>query len=243
MGIPERKQREFRRREREILDAALELFAIDDWQAVTVEQIAERAEIGKGTVYKHFESKDEIYARLAAEFQAAALQRIEAIDPTLSVIQRLRCIIEVVWEQHERAAAHQPLLQYCERDDFRRSLSPEAQASLAGLDAKLGSAIDRVLQDGIDEGILPAKPLSSLVFGPMAALRGALRLLWLDPQPAARRQEYLTEITNFILAGMLYQEWLAEEGLDDDEAVRRAERELAEIEAPLDGDRAEGRHV
>jgi AcrR family transcriptional regulator len=229
MGIQERKQREFLRREREILDAALGLFNTDDWQAVTVEQIAERAEIGKGTVYKHFESKDEIYARLAAEFHAAALARIESIDPALPVMQRLRCIIEVIWEQHVSGTEYQHLVQYCEREDFRRCLSSTAQAELGELDGRIRLAVDRVLQDGIDEGILPAKPLQSLVFGPMAALRGALRMLWLDPQPEERQQEYLTEITNFILAGMLYQEWLADEGLETEEAVRRAEQELAEV--------------
>ena len=35
-------------------------------------------------------------------------------------------------------------------------------------------------------------------------------------------------LSNFVLAGMLYQEWLAEEGLLDDEAMERA---LAELEA------------
>ena len=63
MGISERREREFQRREGEILDAALELFSADDWQSVTIDQIARRAEIGKGTVYLHFASKDEIYAR------------------------------------------------------------------------------------------------------------------------------------------------------------------------------------
>jgi hypothetical protein len=102
------------------------------------------------------------------------------------------------------------------------------------VDGRIRLAVDRVLSQGVEEGILPAKPLQSLVFGPMAALRGALRMLWLEPQPEERRQEYLTEITNFILAGMLYQEWLADEGLETEEAVRRAEQELAEVSAQLE---------
>ena len=44
MGIQERRQREFARREREILDAALTLFDSDDWLSVTVEQIANAAD-------------------------------------------------------------------------------------------------------------------------------------------------------------------------------------------------------
>ena len=70
MVSTERKIREFERREQEILSAALELFAGERWESVTVTQIAKQAGIGKGTVYKHFASKDEIYARLALDLNA-----------------------------------------------------------------------------------------------------------------------------------------------------------------------------
>lgn len=237
MGIAERKAREFNRRGREILDAALGLFAGDDWYAVTIEQIAERAEIGKGTVYKHFASKDEIYATLAAEFRDGAVERLESIDGSLPVMQRLRRVIEVFWEQHRRASEYQRLVQYCERSDFRSGLSPALRGVLDDQDARLQAAIDRVLQDGVNEGILPRKPLPALVFGPMATLQGAVRMLWSgDLAKESRPRQYLDEITNFILAGMLYQEWLAEEGLEAGEARRRAESELAEAEAAGDGD-------
>lgn len=235
MGIAERKQREFRRREREILDAALALCGGDDWQAVTVEQIAERAEIGKGTVYKHFASKEEIWARLAADFQQQSLARLESIDATLPVIERLRAVIAAFWEQHRGAGAYQRLVQYCERDDFRRGLPEEAQSELAGLDARLQSHIHGLLEEGIEAGILPRKPVQALVFGPMAALTGAVRLIRGECPDADWGAEYLGELTNFILAGMLYQEWLAEEGLGEVETRRRAAEELRRAEAELDG--------
>lgn len=239
MGIAERKEREFQQRERRILDAALALFAGDDWHAVTVEQIAERAEIGKGTVYKHFAGKDEIYARLAAEFESQALERLDRIDRTLPVIQRLRALIAVIWEQHSGAGHYERLVEYCEREDFRRGLSPEARAELSNLDARFEAHIHGVLRDGIEQGILPRKPLPALLFGPTSALRGAVRMIrmgWLEGDLNAQPQ--LDELTNFILAGMLYQEWLADEGFGDDEATRRAETELRQVEAELaDGER------
>lgn len=233
MGVLERKEREFRRREREILDAALALFGTEDWQAVTVEQIAERAEIGKGTVYKHFASKDEIYARLAGDFQRRAVEQLERIDPTLPVLQRLRLIIAVFWESHLSGTEYQHLVQYCEREDFRKSLPAEAQSEMAQLDARFQAAIDRVLQDGIDQGILPAKPREALVLGPVAALNGATRMACNCMPPGVTPDQYLSELTNFILAGMLYQEWLADEGLDSETATRRALEEMKAVEAEL----------
>jgi AcrR family transcriptional regulator len=64
MQVPTRKKRLLRQREQEILDAAAILFSQADWRAVTADQIATRAGIGKGTIYLHFRTKDEIVARL-----------------------------------------------------------------------------------------------------------------------------------------------------------------------------------
>lgn len=64
-----RKVREFRRREQEILDTALALFLEQGEDSVTVEMIADTVGIGKGTIYKHFKSKTEIYLRLMLDYE------------------------------------------------------------------------------------------------------------------------------------------------------------------------------
>lgn len=64
-----RKIREFRRREQEILDIALKLFLEQGEDSVTVEMIADAVGIGKGTIYKHFNSKAEIYLRLMLDYE------------------------------------------------------------------------------------------------------------------------------------------------------------------------------
>ncbi|RRJ84757.1 TetR/AcrR family transcriptional regulator [Aestuariirhabdus litorea] len=64
-----RKEREFVRREQEILDVALDLFLRKGEENVTVELIAEEVGIGKGTIYKHFRSKAEIYLRMMIDYE------------------------------------------------------------------------------------------------------------------------------------------------------------------------------
>ncbi|WP_426417742.1 TetR/AcrR family transcriptional regulator [Aestuariirhabdus sp. LZHN29] len=64
-----RKEREFLRREQEILDIALNLFLRKGEENVTVELIAEEVGIGKGTIYKHFRSKAEIYLRMMIDYE------------------------------------------------------------------------------------------------------------------------------------------------------------------------------
>lgn len=64
-----RKVREFRRREQEILDTSLQLFLQHGEDTVTVEMIADTVGIGKGTIYKHFKSKTEIFLRLMLDYE------------------------------------------------------------------------------------------------------------------------------------------------------------------------------
>lgn len=73
-GRRERRARETRRK---ILLAALELFSERDPDAVTVEEIAVRADVARGTVFNHFPSKDSICHSMG-ELQMEALQ--DAID-------------------------------------------------------------------------------------------------------------------------------------------------------------------
>ena len=67
-----------------IIDTALALLIRKGSEKVTVAEIASQAGIGKGTVYKHFESKAEIMIRIMLDYErstAASLQAgIQATD-------------------------------------------------------------------------------------------------------------------------------------------------------------------
>lgn len=53
--------REVARKRERILDAAASLFAWRDISLVTMEEVAARARVAKGTLYNHFSSKDDLY--------------------------------------------------------------------------------------------------------------------------------------------------------------------------------------
>ena len=57
---PGRRQREREARKKEILDAAQYLFSSKGFDSTTMDEIAERAEFGKPTLYTYFKSKEEI---------------------------------------------------------------------------------------------------------------------------------------------------------------------------------------
>ena len=94
-----RKVREFKRREEEILETALELFRVHGEDKVTVEMIADNVGIGKGTIYKHFKSKSDIYIYLLINYElqlASLLATKDFSDP------------ESLWRNYFEYRMHDP---------------------------------------------------------------------------------------------------------------------------------------
>ncbi len=61
MGIQQRKEREKEQRRDEILSAAQALFFSKGLQTATMDEIAARAEVSKGTLYLYYRSKEDLY--------------------------------------------------------------------------------------------------------------------------------------------------------------------------------------
>jgi TetR/AcrR family transcriptional regulator len=61
MGITERKEREKEHRKEEIIDAAQKVFFEKGLLLTTMDEIAEIAELSKGTLYLYYKSKENLY--------------------------------------------------------------------------------------------------------------------------------------------------------------------------------------
>lgn len=93
LGRRERKAAETRER---IFRAAIELFACRGLSNVTVEQITERADVGKGTFFNYFAGKEEVLAY----FGASQVERLEEAQrrgeihgtPRQQIQQMLHCL-------------------------------------------------------------------------------------------------------------------------------------------------------
>jgi AcrR family transcriptional regulator len=64
LGLEERRRRERDNRRNAILKAARKLFFEKGFKTVTVESIARKAELSKGSIYLYFNSKEEIYTQI-----------------------------------------------------------------------------------------------------------------------------------------------------------------------------------
>ncbi len=205
MGIAERKKREFENREQVILGAALNLFDCDEWLSVTVEQIAEAAEIGKGTVYKHFDSKEDIYARLTLDFYYGLLEQLEQLDLKRSSIHVLEDIFKVALHYHLAQPKFRRVTQYCKRVDFKINKSDEIREAFARLDSRFRTLIDDVLSRGMENLEIPRADVDKLYSCMKTCFDGSVDTVWtgysglekIDPE------DYIRMITQFMVAGVL----------------------------------------
>ena len=67
-------------RRRQILDAAVRVFARQGFNACRVSDIAREANVAYGLVYHYFDSKDQVLNELFVERWSLLLQAIEEID-------------------------------------------------------------------------------------------------------------------------------------------------------------------
>lgn len=64
-----------------ILYAALELFAVNGFSATPVPKIAEKAAVGAGTIYRYFESKEELLNALYRQWKGTLFDYLNADFP------------------------------------------------------------------------------------------------------------------------------------------------------------------
>lgn len=168
------KAQEFRRREEDILQKAQELFIEHGEDKVTVEMIADAVGIGKGTIYKHFETKDEIYLRLMIRYE----------EELSDVFTRLNS-----GEEQDRARLAKEYFSFRMRDPKKYSLFDRlehkltSQTTCPDLVEKLHQTragnmqnLVDIISRRIDEGKLEDVPPYFHVFAAWALVHGAVAL-------------------------------------------------------------------
>ncbi len=91
MGVSERREQERHERKQSILEAALQVFAREGLRPATIEAIAGEAQLGKGTIYYYFSSKEalleELVANLSDEYFRGLLAGASGHGTPLAIAQ------------------------------------------------------------------------------------------------------------------------------------------------------------
>tara|TARA_R110002051_G_scaffold65769_1_gene119049 strand:- start:39273 stop:39947 length:675 start_codon:yes stop_codon:yes gene_type:complete len=167
-----RKVREFRRREQEILDTSLRLFLEQGEDSVTVEMIADEVGIGKGTIYKHFKSKAEIYLRLMLDYERdlAELLNSEGIERDREALSRDYFAFRMSDPDRYR------LFDRLEEKLVKSNQLPDLLEELHKIRASNFNHLTGVIQERIDEGKLEDVPAYFHYCAAWALVHGAMAM-------------------------------------------------------------------
>jgi AcrR family transcriptional regulator len=94
------RQRQKRKREKGILDAAEKLITSKGYINTSIEEIADKAEVGVGTVYNYFQSKPKLLMALFYRYHLALMESGNAIlnNPPENAIDALCALLRVYFE-------------------------------------------------------------------------------------------------------------------------------------------------
>lgn len=93
MGTTERREREKQQRNDLIMDAALEVFAEKGLRNATMDDVAEKAEVSKGTIYLYFKSKEHLFFAIDMRASEMLRQRFaEAASAEKTGLAKVRAI-------------------------------------------------------------------------------------------------------------------------------------------------------
>lgn len=161
-----------------ILLAALRLFARHSYPATTVRQIAEAVGIRAPSLYEHFQSKEDILARLVliGHHNAVSAFHQALADSAPDPASQIRALVRA----HVLAHAGYPLLALVSNDELHH-LSPARTAAPLAMRAEVVALFVRCVGRGVEEGVFaPVNPTATI-----AVLSGmGLRLPhWYEPTP------------------------------------------------------------
>jgi AcrR family transcriptional regulator len=179
-----------------ILEAASRVFAQRPFHEVLIDDVASDAGIGKGTIYRYFETKDDLYFAtilFALDSLAAALER--ALPQESSPARRLeRIAIEILsyfWERRYLI----PMLQHHERDASRKAeLLKRREPILRFTQEAILTGIERREFRGIDARI------GAELFLGMTRAANIFR------RDGDTLEELVSQVTGVFLAGILLRD-------------------------------------
>lgn len=159
---------------RAILDVAAKLFATRAFHEVRLDDVAQQARIGKGTVYIYFKSKDDLFASLIHEGFGTLVEKVQALLKEERKQPAIARIETVVRELAQFAKAYPHFFQLM-RDHAEGQ--KHAVRDIRKNREQLGKLIAALIRQGIEAGELddpnpdltgqffPACVRSAIVYG------------------------------------------------------------------------------
>lgn len=167
-------------RRQSILEAAREVFFEEGFHRATVDSVAERAEVSKGTVYLYFDSKESLLAALLLEGLITLVDVLEdAYDggQSLTPDQRLRHLGGAYLQFFQQEPQYFRLLMAMDRGRFRDSVTPDLYEEVLATSVEGLSWVVKTISEGVECGMFDCSDVQQAAATLWATLNGVLELM------------------------------------------------------------------
>ena len=159
MGIHERKEREREHRREEIIDAAQRVFFEKGLFAATMDEIAEMAELSKGTLYLYYKSKEDLYLAVTMRgMQVLQDMFQQVVDSNTSVPKTLDRLGDAYLAYFNGNRDYFRMLHFFQTPQFHKQVSDEMKQSCNLLNQGIWDLIRDLLRRGVKDGTLRTDP-------------------------------------------------------------------------------------
>jgi TetR/AcrR family transcriptional regulator len=155
MGIKERRVREREARREEIINAAEKVFFGKGLAEATMDEIAEAAELSKGTLYLYYKSKEDLYLGVTMRGMDIMFDLFErAVTAPEPVLKRIANLGEAYYEYFEKHRDYFRMFYFFENPQYHSQVSPEMLEQCKESDQRVWGLVKDLIQTAIDEGML-----------------------------------------------------------------------------------------
>jgi len=155
MGIKERREREKNERRESILRAAIQVYNKDGYHAITMEKIAENAELSRATLYLYFKTKDEIFIHAIVSYSDFFRQRLEKLYADRAEIKDK--LLESLWftfiEFYEKDRESFNATLYFHQSEMIRNLPENLRILLDHSGTRIYAYLSKIMAYGIGQGV------------------------------------------------------------------------------------------
>lgn len=157
------KQQQMQFRENAILDAVNRLLAQKGFDLMTMDEVAADVGIAKASLYKHFQSKEELAAASMTRLVSEALAYVQGLPASMPPLDQLKSLVR--WAITTHLSGTMPLLPST-RSNIQQALLayPPYLEQVRLLTEKLGSLIQAAQEEGSLSPSLPAEVILYTVY-------------------------------------------------------------------------------
>ncbi len=155
MGTQERKEREKEHRREEILDAAQRVFFDKGLQSSTMDEIAEAAELSKGTLYLYYKSKEDLYLAVMIRGMDLLYEMFSQVTSKVqNPIESIRAILGAYSRFFHQHRSYFRMFHFFQHPEFHRQVSEDMLASCSQSNTRVWALGVDIIRRGVDAGLL-----------------------------------------------------------------------------------------